>query len=470
MTEVLKDIKKLHFVGIGGIGMSGIAKIMQGEGYIIQGSDVMESNNTFTLSSMGIKIFIGHEKENITNAECLVVSSIILDDNVEVVEARKTGIPVLKRSEALAYLMKNKTTISISGSHGKTTTTSLVATLFENSKIYPTVINGGIINSKGTNAYFGKSKYLIAEADESDKTFLRIPSNIVVITNIDMEHLDFYKIFDNILESFTNFILNIPEEGFAVVCLDCVNCIKILDKISTRKIITYSCINSNANIFAFNIKCDYEKSVFDVKINLPGENKKEIVENVIISIPGEHNVLNSLAAIAVGSELNFDNYFIKTAFENFKGVKRRFTKVGEYNGAVIIDDYAHHPTEIKSVINTAKLFTSKNNSKIIIFYQPRGFFGFECLYEKYLTAFCDVDYLFMLPITTWSLKKRIENLRFSSENFVREILHPNAFYIETVDEIEKTIKLHAKKSDVVLFLGTGMISKICESVFEKLNS
>ena len=449
-------IKKiLHFVGIGGIGMSGIAEIMHNEGYIIQGSDIAMNYNAQRLIDLGVKVFIGHNADNVEGADYVVLSSAIPSDNIEVIQAKQQHIPILTRAEVLAELMRLKTSIAVSGSHGKTTTTSLVASIFEKAGIHPTVINGGIINGKMTNAYLGRSEYLIAEADESDATFINIPATIAVITNIDVEHLDFYHNFDNILAAFERFILNLPFYGFAVLCIDNVHCARLAEKITNRKIITYSIENEGANIFAYNIRCGYEKSIFDVKITLPSHKGHTIIENIAIPILGIHNVSNALAAISIAAELNFGIHTMQKAFENFKGVKRRFTKVCEYNGATIIDDYAHHPAEITAVINTAKLFSEANNSKIMVFFQPHRYSRFKDLYQDFLKVFNDVEYLFVLPIYA-SGENVIEGI--SSQNFIKDITHKHAQYIEDIEDIQKQIKLYAQPSDMILFLGAGNIS------------
>lgn len=452
----------IHFIGIGGIGMSAIAEIMHHLGYKIQGSDIAENANTKRLSDIGVKIYIEHSIDNISNyVEYIVCSTAIDNNNIEVLEAKKRKIPILKRAEVLAELMRFKTSIAVSGSHGKTTTTSLIAGIFEEAGCNPTVINGGIINNKMTNAYLGQNEYLIAEADESDETFVNIPATIAVITNISPEHLDYYASFENVLKAFERFVLNLPFYGFAVVCSDNIYCKNLSQKIANRKIITYGIDDKQANVQGFNINCSNSKSTFDVKICLPGQNGNTIIENITLPVPGMHNILNSLAAIAIGAKMNFGITTIRKGFEKFKGVQRRFTKVCEYNQAIIIDDYAHHPEEIKAVIKTAKLFSNGKGNKIIVFFQPHRYSRFENLYQDFLQIFNPVEYLFTLPVYAAGEK---EIAGVSSEKFIQDIKHDNAYYVDDVKSIESIIKKHAKPFDVILFLGAGNISYLANNL------
>jgi UDP-N-acetylmuramate--alanine ligase len=457
----------MHFVGIGGIGMSGIAEIMYNLGYKIQGSDLSVNYNTERLSELGVRIFNQHDAQNIDNVDYVVISSAISHSNPEVQEAKKQGIPILRRAELLAELMRFKIAITVSGSHGKTTTTSMIASVFEHASCAPTVINGGIINGAMTNAYMGKGEYLIAEADESDATFINIPSTIAVITNIDSEHLDFYKNLDNLLQAFEKYILNLPFYGFAVVCLDNKYCAEIAQKITNRKILTYSTEDSNADILAFNIRCTHDKSIFDVKINLPSHKGEVVISNIVLPALGLHNISNSLAAIAIAAEMNFGIHSIQKGLLSFKGIKRRFTKIGEYKGVTFIDDYAHHPTEILATLKTAKLLAQHKNSRIIVVFQPHRYSRFETLYSEFLDAFRDADLLYVTQI--YGAGEENPN-NISHVNFVQNISYIPSFAIEDKEALTNAIATSIKHDDILLFLGAGSISSWAYQIFNELNN
>lgn len=447
----------IHFIGIGGIGMSGIAEIMHNLGYKVQGSDVAENNNTKRLREKNIQIIIGHEPENVMNVAFVVVSSAIKFDNPEIKAAIENKIPVIKRSEMLAELMRFKCSIAISGSHGKTTTTSLVACLFEAAGLDPTVINGGIINNRGSNAYLGQSNYLIVEADESDATFIKIPSTVGVITNISPEHMDYYKEFENLITAFKNFIQNLPFYGFGVACIDHPEVRKLVGEITQRRIITYGIDSTDAHLIAFNIRYDTYSSKFDIKLRLPNSVGEIIIENIAIPIPGKHNVLNALAAIAIGIEFDFGIKIIKDGFKNFKGVKRRFTKVGEYKGAEIIDDYAHHPTEIKATLATARNIANSRGSRVIAIFQPHRYSRLANLFEDFKKAFADADKLYILDVYAAG-ETAIEG--FDSRNLVKTIedMKGKAFYLSCREEIVTVVKNEAREGDLFVLAGAGNIS------------
>lgn len=457
----------IHFVGIGGIGMSGIAEVMNGMGYSVQGSDLSKNANTERLSSKGIKIFEGHNSSNVLNADYVVISSAVKNDNPEVVEAMRLGTPVLKRSEMLAELMRFKTAIAISGSHGKTTTTSLVACLFEAAGLAPTVINGGIINNKSTNAYIGEGDYVIVEADESDGTFIKIPSSIGVITNIDPEHMDYYHNFDNLLAAFTNFITNLPFYGFAVACIDHPVVKDLISKITTRKIITYGIDSLKANVTAFNIHSNVSSSSFDVRITLPSSSSSVIIENIILPTPGKHNVLNALAGIAIAAELDFGVKAIKDGFMRFNGVKRRFTKVGEYKKVSIIDDYAHHPAEIEATINTALDVLKSSGGNLIAVFQPHRYSRLHNLFDDFSKAFSGTSKLFVLDVYSAG-ESEIEGV--NSKSLVEKIskTHKNVHFVENTDELPKLLLDSIKEKDMVLMMGAGNITYIAAALQDKL--
>lgn len=472
---ILLDLKKtngtlgtIHFVGIGGIGMSGIAKILHNLGYKIQGSDIAENYNTKRLEESGIKIYIGHHAQNIPNVAYVVVSTAINKDNPEVKEALRRKIPIIRRAEMLAELMRLKCSIAISGSHGKTTTTSLVACLFEAAGLNPTVINGGIINNRFTNAYIGSGNYLIAEADESDATFIHIPSTIAVITNIDPEHLDFYKDFNSLIAAFESFITNLPFYGFAVACLDHKVVRELVAKICDRKIITYGIDSQDANIQAFNLNFGIASSTFDVKINFPSVSGTTTIEKITLPTPGRHNVLNALAAICVAVELDFGIKIIKNGFDNFEGVKRRFTKVAEYNGATIIDDYAHHPEEVRATLATAKNIADQQNGKVIAIFQPHRYSRVQYLFNDFLTCFHDANQLYITDIYAAG-EQPIEGI--TSKNLVDKIkdtaVHSCVEFIASAEEIPKIIMEQARQGDIIVMMGAGSISSWANNLPEQ---
>lgn len=462
-------LDRIHFVGIGGIGMSGIAEIMHNQGYKVQGSDLAANANTARLAGCGIRIFTEHAASNIDGASYVVISSAVKEDNPEVVEARRRNVPVIKRAEMLAELMRLKSSVAISGSHGKTTTTSLVACLFEAAGLEPTVINGGIINTRSTNAYLGSGDYLIAEADESDATFIKIPSTIGVITNIDPEHMDYYKDFDTLLAAFKSFIANLPFYGFGVLCVDHPVVRQIAREIDGRKIITYGIDSEDAHIRAVNICCDVDSSNFDVHINMPGSSGATIVENVFIPTPGRHNVLNCLAAIGVGVELDFGIRVIKEGFRKFKGVKRRFSKVGEYNGAEIIDDYAHHPVEIDATLATARAIADKRHSRVISVFQPHRYSRLASLFDEFSRCFAVSDELYIVDVYAAGEKPRA-GIDAASLAEAINATGQEVSYIGALDKVPAIIKDRAQQGDLIMMMGAGSISVSAGKLAEDIAS
>lgn len=458
----------IHFVGIGGIGMSGIAEIMDNLGYKVQGSDSAVNNNTKRLQDKGIKVFPSHEKENIQNVSYIVISSAIRPDNPEVRAAIENKIPVIRRAEMLAELMRLKCSVAVSGSHGKTTTTSLVACLFEAAGLAPTVINGGIINKRSTNAYIGASDYLIAEADESDATFIHIPSTIAIITNIDPEHMDFYKDFETLIAAFKSFITNLPFYGFGVACIDHPVVRKITEEITERRIITYGIDSKDAHIIAYNIKSDITSSTFDIKIQLPTSQGVTTIEQITIPTPGKHNVLNSLAAIAVGIELDFGIRVIKEGFKHFEGVKRRFTKVATHNGAEIIDDYAHHPVEIKATLATARSIADKRSAKVIAIFQPHRYSRLQHLFEDFVNCFTDADKVYITAVYAAG-EQPIEGVTGRALTAAIKKIGANAAYIEDSEEITKIVTEEGNIGDLFLLMGAGSISSWANALPEKIH-
>lgn len=445
----------IHFVGIGGIGMSGIAEIMIGLGYSVQGSDLSANYNTQRVEALGAKIFLGHEPENVISADYVVISSAVTKENKEVQEALSRGIPVIRRAEMLAELMRFKTSVAISGSHGKTTTTSLMACMFEAAGLSPTVINGGIINNKSTNAYLGKSDYLIAEADESDATFIKIPSTIAVITNIDPEHMDYYNTFETLVAAFESFITNLPFYGFAVCCLDHPVVRDITKRITDRKVITYGIESEDVHVRAFNIRTNMNSSTYDLRINLPHSSGAVVIENVTLPTPGRHNVLNSLSVVAVAAELDFGVRAIRDGFKGFQGVKRRFTKTGEYKGASIIDDYAHHPVEISATLSTARSVVGAG--RVIAVFQPHRYSRVENLFDDFVKCFGDADKVYVSEIHAAG-EKPIDGI--TSEALVEKMkaLYKDVEFLKSHEDLPRLIRAEVKSGDMVLMMGAGTVT------------
>ncbi len=460
-TKIASSAGLIHFVGIGGIGMSGIAEILHTMGVMVQGSDLKENQNTARLVEKGIKIFYGQQKENIKNAKVVVVSSAVKEDNEEIVAARENSIPVIKRSEMLAELMRLKISVAIAGSHGKTTTTSIVASLFEAANKKPTVINGGIINNKNTNAYLGEGDYLIAEADESDATFIKVPSVIGVITNIDPEHLDYYGSIENLNNAFKQFISNLPFFGFGVICKDEDNLYKLMQDVSNRKIYNYG-IKSEAQVKAINIERAKGKIgyYFDVIIDPEISTKYQKIENIYLQMEGTHNVSNSLAAILIGLKLGFEENEIKAALASFSGVKRRFTIIDELNNVTFIDDYAHHPREIEATLKTAKEIAQERGGRVLAIMQPHRYSRLHSLFAEFTNCFKDADEVYITEVFNAG-EKEIEGA--NSHVLVEAIKLKYKLKAATIDneqDITDILLNCAKPNDLVVFMGAGSISTI----------
>lgn len=468
--NIMKKIcKNIHFVGIGGIGMSGIAEVLHNLGYNVQGSDIAENYNITRLKKLGIKIYLNHDKNNIKDADVIVKSTAIKHDNPEIIEARANKIPVVKRAEMLAELMRLKISIAISGSHGKTTTTSLMATMFEAAKLDPTVVNGGIINSKGTNAYLGKGDFLIAEADESDGTFIKVPSTIGIITNMDPEHLDYYGSYVKMREAFVTFIENLPFYGFGVLCKDHLAVAELVNQITDRKIVTYGIEAEDVNIKAVNIRSDIAGSLYDVRVNRNIDHKEYIIKDIYMPVPGIHNVLNSLAVIATAIELNFPEDIIKKGFESFKGVKRRFTRTGQFNDITIIDDYAHHPNEILATLKTAKDIVTASQGKIIAIMQPHRYTRLRDLFTEFTHSFNQAEVIFITdvysagesPINAINAEELIENIK-------KHYPDKKVYKLQEKESLLDVIMPHASSGDIIIFLGAGSITNLAYKLPEEI--
>ena len=387
MRTMPLDIGSIHFVGIGGIGMSGIAEVMHNLGYAVRGSDQSENANVVRLRALGVKVAIGHAAANVADAAVVVASSAIKPGNPEISAARERFVPVVQRAEMLAELMRLKWCVAVGGTHGKTTTTSMVAALLDAGQYDPTVINGGIVNAYGSNARLGAGDWMVVEADESDGTFVRLPATIAAVTNIDPEHLDFYGDFDAVRRAFQSFVENIPFYGAAVLCIDHPEVQALVGRISDRRVITYG-ISAQADVRAIHVEPMTTGSRFDVVVSDRGSGATTAYEGLHLPMPGVHNVQNALAAIAVARELGIDATVLKRALSAFKGVRRRFTRIGEAAGITVIDDYAHHPVEIAAVLAAAR---EAYDGKVIAVVQPHRYSRLRDLFEDFCTCFNDAD-------------------------------------------------------------------------------
>jgi len=455
MNRIPFDIGPIHFVGIGGIGMSGIAEVLWNLGYKVQGSDVSSGATVERLKSLGIPIYIEHEAANIGEAAVVVVSTAIKAGNPEVDAARVRRIPVVKRAEMLAELMRLKSAIAIGGTHGKTTTTSLVAAVLDEAGLDPTVINGGIINALGANAYLGGGDWMVVEADESDGAFLKLPSTVAVVTNIDPEHLDHWVDFESIRAAFRTFVENIPFYGFAVVCADHPEAQSLTALVRDRRIITYG-FNPQADIRAENVNLGPEGAQFDVVAKLPGSREVIRIENLILPMFGSHNAQNALVAVAVALELGIPQQDIRKGLAKFKGVRRRFTKVGEIQGITIIDDYGHHPVEIAAVLAAAR---SVAKGRVIAVAQPHRYSRLQDHMEGFCTCFNDADQVIVAPVYPAG-EKPISGV---DHNTLADGLiahgHKEVKTINDPSDLAGLIAKNATSGDYVICLGAGTITQ-----------
>ena len=470
MRAMPLTIGKLHFVGIGGIGMSGIAEVLHALGYQVQGSDMADNANVQRLKNEGIEVFIGHDAKNIKDAAIVVISSAIKDDNPELKAAREMRKTIVRRAEMLAEIMRLKWSIAIAGTHGKTTTTMMVGTMLEEAGYDPTVINGGIVNSYGTNTRIGMSEWIVAEADESDGTFTKLPATVAVVTNIDPEHLDHYGSYDNIKAAFRRFIDNLPFYGFAVLCSDHPAVQDMIPAFSDRRVITYG-FNPQADVRVSNVRSDMDGNIFDVTFAgwLSG-GKIETLRDVFLPMLGDHNVLNSLASLAIAHEMGVPAAIMKTAMKNFSGVKRRFTKTGESNGITVIDDYAHHPVEIKAVLKAARQAVEKSEKKVIAVMQPHRYTRLNDLFDDFCTCFNDADSVIVADVYPAG-EKPIEGA--DKEHLaagVKERGHKDAQVLPDVESLAGMIAEIAEKGDFVICLGAGNISKWAYDLPEQLDA
>ncbi len=444
----------IHFIGIGGIGMSGIAEVMHVLNFTITGSDISENNNINRLRKVGVKIFIGHKEQNISEASVVVISSAINSNNIELEKARKKRIPIVKRAEMLAELMRFKNTIAIGGTHGKTTSTSLIAAILEKARLDPTVINGGIINAYSSNARLGSGDWMIVEADESDGSFLKLPSTVVVVTNIDPEHLDYFGHYDKLKNAFRKFINNIPFYGFAVVCIDNSTIQSLMTEISDRRIITYG-LSPQADVRAINLEQTADGTKFTLEISANAVSPKKVEHNLYSKIPGIHNVQNVLASCAVCNEIGISFDDIKNGLLSFQGVSRRFSILYNEDDIKIIDDYGHHPTEIKAVLSAARDVT---RGKVIAIIQPHRYSRIKALFSDFMTAFNDSDILFISDIYSAG-EKPLENI--NKESFIRALNSAGHKDVRSYEGTKSLLDFSLRdiySGDTIIFLGAGDIT------------
>jgi UDP-N-acetylmuramate--alanine ligase len=445
----------IHFIGIGGIGMSGIAEVMCTLGYTVQGSDAADNTNVKRLREKGVTVEIGHKAENVGDAEVVVVSTAIRRDNPELVAAREKRLPVVRRAEMLAELMRLKTCVAIAGTHGKTTTTSLVAALLDGGGFDPTVINGGIINAYGTNARMGKSDWMVVEADESDGTFLKLPADYAIVTNIDAEHLDHFKTYDAIKDAFRSFIENIPFYGFAVMCTDHPVVQDLVGHIEDRRIITYG-ENPQADVRLLDLDLQGGMCRFRVLIRDRRPGFRQEIEDLVLPMPGKHNALNACAAIGVAHELGVRPDAIRKALAGFGGVKRRFTRTGEWNGAVIFDDYGHHPVEIAAVLKAAR---SSTQGQVIAVVQPHRYSRLHSLFDQFCTCFNDADAVIVAPVYAAGEAPIPGAGQESLVAGLKARGHRNVMSLDSPDKLASLVGAQAKPGDYVICLGAGTITQ-----------
>ncbi|NVO23487.1 UDP-N-acetylmuramate--L-alanine ligase [Donghicola mangrovi] len=461
-TKLPTDVGPIHFVGIGGIGMSGIAEVLINHGYTVQGSDQKTSKITDRLAGMGATIFEGQRAENLEGAEVVVISSAIKRGNPELDEARRRGLPVVRRAEMLAELMRLKSNIAIAGTHGKTTTTTMVAELLVAGGIDPTVVNGGIIHAYGSNARMGQGEWMVVEADESDGTFNRLPATIAIVTNIDPEHMEHWGDFDTLREGFYQFVSNIPFYGMAVCCTDHPEVQALVGKITDRRVTTFG-FNAQADVRAVNLRYEGGVAHFDIRL----QQEDIVIEGCTLPMPGDHNVSNALAAVAVARHLGMKAEEIRAALAAFGGVNRRFTKVGEVNGVTIIDDYGHHPVEIAAVLKAARQATS---GRVIAVHQPHRYTRLHSLFDDFCNCFNEADVVAIAEVYAAG-EAPIEGA--SRDDLVAGLIrhgHRHARALHNEEDLERLVREQTQPGDMVVCLGAGTISAWANNLPTRLGS
>ena len=449
------NVGPIHFIGIGGIGMSGIAEVMATLGYSVQGSDLSDNYNVARLRKAGIGVHVGHKAENLGDAQVVVVSSAVKDDNPELAEARNRYLPIVRRAEMLAELMRFKSCVAVGGTHGKTTTTSLVAALLDAGNFDPTVINGGIINAYGTNARLGKGEWMVVESDESDGTFVKLPADVVIVTNIDPEHLDHYGTFDKAKEAFLAFVENIPFYGFAVMCIDHPVVQELIGQVKDRRVITYG-KSPQADVRLKDVSYVDGETRFSVRLTNRRTRETHDIDGLSLAIPGDHNALNSTAALAVAKELGISDEAIRKGFKSFTGVKRRFTRTGEHNGITVYDDYGHHPVEIAAVLKAAR---GVARGRVLAVMQPHRYTRLHSLFNEFCTCFNDADTVILAPVFAAG-EAPIEG---ASHTALMEGLksrgHRAVHAIDKPEQLAPLVRKLAQPGDIVMCLGAGTITQ-----------
>jgi len=462
VTKLPLDVGPIHFVGIGGIGMSGIAEVLLSHGYTVQGSDLKETPITKRLTELGAMVFVGQRAENIADAAVIVISSAIKPGNPELDEARLRGLPIVRRAEMLAELMRLKSNIAVAGTHGKTTTTTMVAALLDGGNFNPTVVNGGIIHAYGSNARVGDGEWMVVEADESDGTFNRLPATIAIVTNIDPEHMEHWGTEENLHRGFYDFVSNIPFYGVAVCCTDDSDVQALVGKITDRRVVTYG-FNAQADVRAINLTYSKGQAHFDVAL----QSEDMVIEGCVLPMPGDHNVSNALSAIAVARHLGMKREEIRAALASFGGVNRRFTRVGEVNGVTIIDDYGHHPTEIAAVLKAAR---QACDGRIIAVHQPHRYSRLHHHFEDFCSCFNDADVVAIAEV--FSAGEAVID-GATRDDLVAGLIrggHRHARAITDEDDLVRLVKEQAKAGDMVVCLGAGSISTWANSMPERLKA
>ena len=472
MKAMGTEIGLIHFVGIGGIGMSGIAEVMHQLGYKVQGSDQAEGYAVEGLRKVGIPVAIGHSADNLGDAAVVVCSTAIARGNVEVEAAIERRLPLVRRAEMLAELMRMQSTIAVAGTHGKTTTTSMIAAMLDAGGIDPTVINGGVINAYGSNARLGKSDWMVVEADESDGSFLRLDGTISVVTNIDPEHLEHYGDFESVKDAFVEFVENVPFYGLAVLCVDHPEVQNMLSRIRDRRVVTYG-FSALADLRADNVTTGADGTRFDAVV-LQRDGSRRTITGIHVPMPGRHNVLNSLAAIAVGIELGMDDAVIANGFARFEGVKRRFTRVGTVDGTVIIDDYAHHPVEIRAVLSAAREAASPSDGsvggRVIAVVQPHRFTRLRDLMEDFQNAFNEADVVFITPVYAAG-EQPIEGIDSAAlAEGLRAHGHRSVRTVTDQNDLGLALRDLAASGDLVICMGAGDITKWAASLADGIRA
>lgn len=462
------DIGLIHFIGIGGIGMSAIAEVLHNLGYPVQGSDQNDGANVQRLRDKGIVVHVGHHGDNLGSSEVVVASSAIKADNPERIEAKERGLPVVRRAEMLAELMRFKQSVAVGGTHGKTTTTSMVGQLLEAGELDPTIINGGILNAIGSNARMGDGAWMVVEADESDGTFLRLPADVVIVTNIDPEHLDHYGTFDKAKEAYKTFVENVPFYGFGVMCIDHPEVQALVSRIEDRRIVTYG-TNPQADVRFNKVDARGSTSVFNVTIHDRKTGEDVVMEGLVLPMPGIHNVSNATAAIAVAHQLGVDVDSIRRGLDNFKGVRRRFTHTGSWDGVEVFDDYAHHPVEISAVLKAARTAVrSAGDGRVIAIKQPHRFTRLNDLFDEFSACFNDADTIIVAPVYTAG-EAPIENVNSHSlAAAIRSGGHRDVRTVEAPQDVAPMVRDIAQPGDYVIFLGAGDITGWAQALPDEL--